>query len=105
MSGSDSEESDQQTMTDMEEEIGILGEPEQTKIHSKNWNRDKDSSLFAMTQNFVDDDSRTLNDRTNWMIVHSAGTSAVNGIYRLVEIDVPNNPHFTCEQTDIHRRR
>jgi len=83
----------------------VLCEPEQTKIHSKNLNRDEFSKLFAMTQDFVKDHSRPLNDRANWMIVHSAGTSSVNGIYRLAEIDVPNNPHFTCEQTDIHRRR
>jgi len=50
MSGSDSEESHQQTMTEMEEEVGILYEPEQTKTHSVNWNRDEDSDLFAMNE-------------------------------------------------------
>jgi hypothetical protein len=104
MSGSDPEEPHQQTLTEMEEEVGILGDPEQTKTHSNNWNRDEDSKLFAMTQRFVDDNKRPLNDY-KWMIVHSADTSAVNGIYRSAEIDVKNNPHFTCEQTDIHHRR
>lgn len=104
MSGSDPEEPHQQTMTETEEEVDILCDPEQTKTHSNNWNRDEDSKLFTMTQRFADDNKRPLNDY-KWMIVHSADTSAVNGIYRLAEIDVKNNPHFTCEQTDIHHRR
>lgn len=104
MSGSDPEEPHQQTLTETEEAVGILGDPEQTKTHSNNWNRDEDSRLFTMTKSFADDNKRPLNDY-KWMIVHSADTSAVNGIYRLAEIDVKNNPHFTCEQTDIHHRR
>jgi hypothetical protein len=104
MSGSGPEDSDQQTMTDTDEEVGIVCDPKQTKTHSKNWNRGENSKLFAMTQAFVDDNKRPTNDY-KWMIVHSADTSAVNGIYRLAAIDVKINPHFTCEQTDIHHRR